>query len=94
MYAQSYRRADATLRDVGLEKHTIPDGSEYEQEWNYATLADPPPSLHSGESEKMALLYRGIVPAKHIAQRDLAVAGAIVSMCSNRLWQQLSTHGS
>jgi dimethylaniline monooxygenase (N-oxide forming) len=50
-----------------------------ETKWNnYLTLRDPPRRRPKSE-ELGSSIYRGIVPAKSILRRDIAVNGAIVS---------------
>lgn len=74
-----FKNVDSTLVDLGLDKHTIPNVSKYDQEWNYTTLANPPPSPHRPIDQMISYIYRGIVPAKNIERRDFVIAGSIVS---------------
>lgn len=69
---------DQTTRDdLGLGNRVpIETAKSKNYEWNYTTLANPPlappENQHWGSS-----LYRGLVPAKNILQRDFAVNGAL-----------------
>jgi hypothetical protein len=70
--------AETTRDDLGLGNRVpIETAKSKNYEWNYTTLANPPLALpenqHWGSS-----LYRGLVPAKNILQRDFAVNGALV----------------
>jgi dimethylaniline monooxygenase (N-oxide forming) len=47
--------------------------------WDYASLANPPDV--PGKMSWSASIYRGLVPAKNILNRDFAVNGAMV--CPN-----------
>jgi len=45
--------------------------------WNYTTLEDPP-ALNPENKLWVTSIYRGLIPAKNIEQRDFAIAGALV----------------
>lgn len=66
----------ATRDDLGLGNHAPMDRAEFQNyEWNYTTLQNPPPA-HPATEQWGSTLYRGLVPAKNILQRDFAVNGA------------------
>ncbi|KAI0319689.1 hypothetical protein OF83DRAFT_1054520 [Amylostereum chailletii] len=65
-----------TMDAVGLSRHE-PEPHQTD-EWNYTSLVNPPPA-HPTCDQWSSSIYRGLVPAKNIACRDLAVNGAIFS---------------
>ncbi|KAI0329615.1 FAD/NAD-P-binding domain-containing protein [Cubamyces sp. BRFM 1775] len=67
---------EKTIEELGLNPH--PANNDAEHRWNYTTLSDAPP-LHPNAKAWSSSVYRGLVPAKSIANRDLAVNGACVS---------------
>ncbi|TBU39199.1 hypothetical protein BD309DRAFT_454467 [Dichomitus squalens] len=66
---------EQTIKDLGLDPQPAKETTTHE--WNYTTLAGSPP-IHPEAKRWSSSLYRGIVPAKHISRRDLAVNGAVV----------------
>jgi dimethylaniline monooxygenase (N-oxide forming) len=62
------------MEQLGLGRH--PPDSKMNYRWGYASLANPP--VISGEQPWAASIYRGLVPAKNISNRDFAVNGAMV----------------
>ena len=75
---------DETYQDLGLDLHPPPpEDAEYRKEFQYASLANPDTltlasrALHP-EDDYAATVYRGMVPAKNILERDFAINGAIV----------------
>ena len=73
---------ERTMEDIGLGRHTTVL-SVSEGDWAYASLPDSDASTPSMKQDTQApSLYRGIIPAKNILRRDLAVNGAIV--CPSR----------
>lgn len=73
-----YSRAGVTVEQLGLGRHP-PDSEsimKMKYYWDYASLANPP--VISGETLWGASIYRGLVPAKNILNRDFAVNGAMV----------------
>lgn len=77
--------AEATYEELGLDEHAPPpEDAAYRKQFEYASLADPAgtgallrdAALSNGEPA--ATVYRGIVPAKNILQRDFAINGGIV----------------
>ena len=68
---------EKTADEIGINK--LPYTQEWpKDEWNYYTLSDPPKS-HPEGSKYFSPIYRGIVPAKNIDNRDFAINGAVVS---------------
>lgn len=71
---------EGAMEDIGLGRratHTSVSGGE----WAYTTLPDlHTPSSSSKQGVQAPSLYRGIVPAKNILRRNLAVNGAIVRL--------------
>lgn len=62
--------------ELGIARHT--PTCDFENEWKYASLANPPPQP-SEQSKWATSIHRGIVPAKNIDRRDFAIAGALFS---------------
>jgi len=72
--------SEETQVEVGLVHQVDPrELDQFEGNWDYLTLQDPPttPQAESAPFEATGL-YRGIVPAKTIERRDIALNGAIV----------------
>jgi hypothetical protein len=53
------------------------DEAEFAHMWQYESLKNPPPRRTG--ANMVATIYRGLVPAATIAQRDIAINGAVVS---------------
>ena len=70
-------RTEVSMEQLGLGRH--PPNSRTNYRWDYASLTNPPVIL--GEKPWAASIYRGLVPAKNILNRDFAVNGAMV-ICS------------
>ena len=66
-------RVDISVEQLGLGRHR-PSKTNYR--WDYASFANPPDI--PGEAPWSASIYRGLVPAKNIFNRDFAVNGAMV----------------
>ncbi|THU85521.1 FAD/NAD-P-binding domain-containing protein [Dendrothele bispora CBS 962.96] len=69
-----------TMNQVGLGKYPpqfVVDNT-YVNEWKYSSLKDPPPTNPLND-QWSSCIYRGIVPAKNIYKRDLAINGAVFS---------------
>ncbi|KAJ4474823.1 FAD/NAD-P-binding domain-containing protein [Lentinula aciculospora] len=69
---------ERTASEIGLNRHP-PEHSliKTEDEWNdYVSLANPPAAHPSGE-QWASSIYRGIVPAKNLLNRDFAINGAV-----------------
>ncbi|KAI0253456.1 FAD/NAD-P-binding domain-containing protein [Lactifluus subvellereus] len=64
-----------SMEQLGLGRHLPESGMT--QDWDYVSLANPP--VVPGETPLAASIYRGLVPAKNILNRDFAVNGAIFS---------------
>ncbi|KAI0650868.1 hypothetical protein C8Q79DRAFT_1007092 [Trametes meyenii] len=60
------------LNELGLGPQ--PAALNTEHHWDYTTLLDPPPT-HPDTTRWSSGIYRGLVPAKNITRRDLAVFG-------------------
>ncbi|KAJ3934074.1 MAG: FAD/NAD(P)-binding domain-containing protein [Lentinula lateritia] len=70
-----------TINQVGLGKYPPQYVSldAYDQEWKgYMSLKNPPPAPAVNQ-QWMSCIYRGIVPARSILKRDLAINGAVFS---------------
>ncbi|EJF61517.1 FAD/NAD(P)-binding domain-containing protein [Dichomitus squalens LYAD-421 SS1] len=67
---------EETTKDLGLDPQPVNDTTTHQ--WKYTTLSNAPP-LHPEAKRWSSTLYHGIVPAKHIVHRDLAVNGAVLS---------------
>ena len=56
-----------------------PGGIAASSEWNYHSLQNPPVSQPREKEQYCASsIYRGIIPAKNINNRDFAINGAVV----------------
>ncbi|KAF9012085.1 FAD/NAD-P-binding domain-containing protein [Hymenopellis radicata] len=66
---------EKTAEDLGITRHP-PRKAPVANEWNYASLADPPPA-HPQQEQWAASIYRGIVPAKGVLRKDFAINGAV-----------------
>ncbi|KAI0711022.1 FAD/NAD(P)-binding domain-containing protein [Cerioporus squamosus] len=66
---------EETMEELGLAPRPAASTTHH---WDYTTLADAPP-LHPDAARWESAIYRGIVPAKHIHRRDIAVNGAVMS---------------
>ena len=65
---------DESMEQLGLGRHLPESGMTHH--WDYVSLANPP--AVPGETPLAASIYRGLVPAKNILNRDFAVNGAMV----------------
>jgi dimethylaniline monooxygenase (N-oxide forming) len=89
--------AEVTRDDLGLGNRAPMNTAEFKNyEWNYTTLQNPPPA-HPATEQRGSTLYRGLVPAKNILQRDFAVNGASVWIlvtypCTANLVKQFTTN--
>ncbi|KAI0658608.1 FAD/NAD-P-binding domain-containing protein [Cubamyces menziesii] len=77
-YASSWTSLfkEKTIDELGLNPH--PAQNDTEHRWDYTTLSDPP-ALRPETKAWSSSIYRGLVPAKSIDNRDFAVNGACVS---------------
>ncbi|KAF9074343.1 FAD/NAD(P)-binding domain-containing protein [Rhodocollybia butyracea] len=70
-----------TIDQIGLGKYPpqyVPLDS-YDDEWKgYTSMRDPPSALPANQ-EWMSCIYRGIIPARSILKKDLAINGAVFS---------------
>lgn len=64
------------MEQLGLGRHPPDPKSITKYRWDYASLANPP--VISGDTPCAASIYRVLVLAKNILNRDFAVSGAIV----------------
>ncbi|CAL1698410.1 unnamed protein product [Somion occarium] len=67
---------DATAEELGLKTYPVKSDA-FADEWNYTTLDSSVLTNHERGVARAANIYRGIVPAKNITQRDFAINGAI-----------------
>ncbi|KAJ3848175.1 FAD/NAD-P-binding domain-containing protein [Lentinula lateritia] len=69
---------EETAAGLGINRHP-PDPSlvKTEDEWNnYISLSNPP-AAHPSSEQWASSIYRGIVPAKNLFNRDFAINGAV-----------------
>lgn len=64
-----------TAEEIGISSH-VPQ-TKVKVKWDYKTLENAP-ALKPENEEWVTSIYRGIVPAKNIENRDFAIAGATV----------------
>jgi dimethylaniline monooxygenase (N-oxide forming) len=62
------------MEQLGLDRQPPDPNSNYH--WDYASLANPP--VIPGGTPSASSIYRGLVPAKNILNRDFALNGAMV----------------
>jgi hypothetical protein len=62
------------MEQLGLGRH--PPDPSLNYHWDYASLANPP--VIPGGTPSASSIYRGLVPAKNILNRDFALNGAMV----------------
>ncbi|TFK38878.1 hypothetical protein BDQ12DRAFT_604602 [Crucibulum laeve] len=65
---------EETAKEIGIGRHK--SQVKIDETWNYATLAGSPPA-HPDSENWVTSIYRGIIPAKNIDQRDFAIGGAL-----------------
>ena len=63
--------------EIGIAKHA--PKTLVKTQWNYKSLKCPPPEAPE-HGKWVVSIYRGLIPAKNIKQRDFAIAGAFVSI--------------
>ncbi|KAF9523127.1 hypothetical protein CPB83DRAFT_799685 [Crepidotus variabilis] len=61
--------------EIGLHPH-VPRTKFNDKEWDYYTLAEPPAGDPSNRNWSSSI-YRGLVPAKSIGDRDIAIMGSL-----------------
>lgn len=66
---------EETRKELGLDPQPVPHSNEFDK---YVSLAHPP-QHHQDREAKHCLIYRGLIPAKAILNRDFAINGAAVS---------------
>ncbi|KAH9955825.1 FAD/NAD-P-binding domain-containing protein [Russula dissimulans] len=64
---------EVTREQLGLDRH--PPDTKTKYRWDYASLAKAP--VIPGETPSTPSIYRGLVPAKNILNRDFAINGAM-----------------
>ncbi|PPQ99019.1 hypothetical protein CVT26_014396 [Gymnopilus dilepis] len=81
-----------TAAQVGLGRHEPTIEAKSVPSWNYKTLAKPPVIHPENENQKyVTSIYRGLVPARNIGNRDFAIAGAIFS-ANNGYTSEVAAH--
>lgn len=69
-----------TMEELGMNRHPPPTGANFANTdmWKYASLERPQGAPRSdAQSDWAASIYRGIVPAANILNRDFAINGAL-----------------
>ncbi|KIP06555.1 hypothetical protein PHLGIDRAFT_452381 [Phlebiopsis gigantea 11061_1 CR5-6] len=72
-----------TYKELGLDVHPPPpEDAQYRQEFKYRTLENPQGTgalfrAAKPDADHAAAIYRGLVPARNILNRDFAINGAI-----------------
>ncbi|KAI0068518.1 FAD/NAD-P-binding domain-containing protein [Artomyces pyxidatus] len=79
---------EKTREELGIHRH--PPTSKAKYQWNYKTLANPPPA-HPDAEQQASSIFRGLVPAKNIERRDFAINGAI-GTTNNGMTCEVSAH--
>ncbi|KAF7316639.1 hypothetical protein HMN09_00396500 [Mycena chlorophos] len=74
------RRIEQTAESIGLHRHRVePDPNEVDEWASYTSLASPPPP-NPDNHYWASSIYKGIVPAKNILERDFAINGAVYNI--------------
>ncbi|KZT64199.1 FAD/NAD(P)-binding domain-containing protein [Daedalea quercina L-15889] len=69
--------SEETMNDIGLGRHCVSESSiTCRGDWSYTTLTKLS-STSFKDDQRAPSLYRGIIPAKNILRKNLAVNGAI-----------------
>jgi len=76
---------DSIMDEVGLGRYETTDKTK----WDYLSLKNPPPARVEGQ-EWGSAIYRGIVPAKNILKRDLAMNGSVITTNNGQLFETTS----
>jgi hypothetical protein len=85
-----YNLIDHTAEELGIKRHVLPPSILARDEW--ASYCSWPPRSPKGSDAKPAMaspIYRGIVPAKNILNRDFAINGAIVRISICPFWRRI-----
>lgn len=70
---------DETAENLGINRHPPDPAANFEKEWQeYRSLENPPP-MHAASEQHASSIYRGIVPAKNLFNRDFAINGAVLT---------------
>ncbi|KDQ09323.1 hypothetical protein BOTBODRAFT_148267 [Botryobasidium botryosum FD-172 SS1] len=75
---------ESFMHEIGLARHEGKDNTT----WDYLSLRNPPPI--ATEDEWSPAIYRGIVPAKSILKRDLAINGGIITTNNGHVFETTS----
>ncbi|KAL0945707.1 hypothetical protein HGRIS_014855 [Hohenbuehelia grisea] len=70
---------ESTLQDLGLNRHPVTALSADSDKWNNTSMAKTAAS-HRASVKWASSIYRGIVPANNLKQRDFAVNDAIIPL--------------
>ncbi|KAG6867950.1 hypothetical protein C0993_009201 [Termitomyces sp. T159_Od127] len=76
-----------TAAELGISRHS-PSTNDV-NEWNYASLTNPP--VHLDNEQCSSSIYRGLVPANNINNRDFAINGAVFT-ANNGYTFEVSAH--
>ncbi|KAI0638615.1 FAD/NAD(P)-binding domain-containing protein [Trametes polyzona] len=79
---------DKTMDELGLGPQ--PANAESSHRWEYTTLSNPPPT-HPDTRRWSSAIYCGLVPAKNIMDRDLAMNGTCLSI-NNGYTTEIASH--
>ncbi|KAJ7211312.1 FAD/NAD-P-binding domain-containing protein [Mycena pura] len=81
---------EKTAKDIGLHRHALVRDLSGPDEWaNYKTLLNAPP-LHPENMKWSSSIYKGVVPAKNILQRDFAINGAVLATNDGYLFEVMA----
>ncbi|KZV64499.1 FAD/NAD-P-binding domain-containing protein [Peniophora sp. CONT] len=81
---------DDVRDELGLRSDLVEeDGQAFAHEWQYASMANPPPSRP--DVPIAASIYRGLVPVKSLDRRDFAINGATFTT-NNGYVLEISAH--
>ncbi|KAH9854922.1 hypothetical protein C2E23DRAFT_43565 [Lenzites betulinus] len=79
---------EETMEALALGPQPASPNSSYH--WDYTTLSDPPPT-HPDTQRWSSEIYRGLVPARNITRRDLAMNGTCLST-NNGYTSEVAAH--
>ncbi|KAE9390382.1 FAD/NAD(P)-binding domain-containing protein [Gymnopus androsaceus JB14] len=81
-----------TMNHVGLGKYPPQYNplDAYNEEWQGYTSLEDPPAAAAANKQWISCIYRGIVPARNIMKRDLAINGAVFSTNNGYVFETTS----
>jgi len=63
-----------------MSRHPPSEGVQVADQWKYKSMKSGPVEVREEDKEWVTSIYRGLVPAKNILERDFAIAGSLVRL--------------